>query len=109
MLDDIKQALNSTGLPFAHFAWSKNASELSRDHGVWAEDSENTLFANGKHAERAIQGTIDYFTRSDDGAAMATIEAALDSINIAWYLNSIQFEDDTGFLHYEWIFECFGD
>ena len=102
----LKTALENTGLPFAHYAWSKDAPAAKADHGVWAEDGDNTLYANGKHAERAIQGAVDYFTRSDDGAAKRLIEAALDSIDIAWYLNSIQYEEDTGYLHYEWVFEC---
>lgn len=104
MLDNLKRALDGTGLPFAHHAWATD-SMRQHDHGVYAEDADNSLFANGKHAERVIQGSIDYFTRDDSGAAKTTIEAALDSINIAWYLQSIQYEDDTGFIHYEWIFE----
>lgn len=106
MLELIKQALDSTGLPFAHYGWAKNARELAHDYGVWAEDSEDALFADNKHAERMIEGTIDYFTRDPSGAPMATIEAALNTVPIAWYLNSIQFEDDTGYIHYEWVWQC---
>lgn len=106
MIELIKQALDSTGLPFAHFAWAKDATALRGDYGVWAEDGENALFADNKHAERVIEGTIDYYTRNDSGAPMAIIEAALDSVNIAWYLNSIQYEDDTGYIHYEWVWQA---
>ena len=109
MWTDMIAALDATGLSFAHFAWAKNAPELSADHGVYSEDDENTLFANGKHAESVLQGTIDYFTRDDSKAPKATIEAALDSVDVAWYVNSIQFEDDTGFIHYEWVFEAVDD
>ena len=104
MLDDLKNALEATGLPFAHHAWSKNAPSI--DHGVWAEDAENALYGNDHHAERVYQGTVDWFTRKDDGVDMAKVEAALDSAGAAWYLNSVQFEEDTGFLHYEWVFEA---
>lgn len=105
MLQLVKDALASTGLPFAHYAWASNAKERKTDHGVWAEDGANELYADDIHAEKAIQGTIDYFTRDDSGAPQTTIEAALNNGKIAWYLNSIQFEDDTGFIHYEWVFE----
>lgn len=98
-------ALDSTKLPFAHFAWVKNAPELRSDHGVYAEDDELTLYANNARAERVMQGTIDYYTRDDSGAPKGTVEAALDAYKVPYHLNSIQFEEDTGFIHYEWIFE----
>ena len=51
------------------------------------------------------EGTVDYFTRDDSGTPQATIEAALEGIPCAWYLNSVQLETDTGYIHYEWVFE----
>ena len=107
MLTNLKNALDSTGYKFAHFGWTSEG--ISNDHGVYAEDSEISLFAGNKHAETAIQGTVDYFTRDDSGTPKTKIETALDSINIAWYLNSIQYEEDTGFIHYEWVFTDLSD
>ena len=104
----LKQALDSTNLPFAHFGWAKNAAELRADHGVYAEDDELALFANNGHGERVEQGTIDYYTRDDSGTPKTTIEDALDSYGVPYYLSSIQFEDDTGFVHYEWVYEVLG-
>ena len=105
LLQTLKTALDSTGLPFAHYAWAKSASELRKDHGVYAEDGANDLYAGNVHLEKAIQGTIDYYTRDDSGTPQTIIENALNNGEIAWYLNSIQFEEDTGFIHYEWVFE----
>lgn len=105
MLDDLKAALDATGYSFAHFGWSKAPDG---DYGVYAEDSSNDLHADNRHAEHAVQGTVDYFTRDDSGAAKIVIEAALESIPCAYYLNSTQFEEDTGFIHYEWVFEVMG-
>lgn len=104
-LDTLKSALDTTGLPFAHYAWATNAKELTRDYGVYAEDGANDLIAGDVHSERAIQGTVDYYTRDDTGTPKTTIETALNNGKIAWYLNSTQFEDDTGYIHYEWVFE----
>lgn len=104
-MDELKSALDSTGYSFAHFGWSKAPSG---DYGVYAEDSANDLIANGKHIEKVLQGTVDYFTRDDSGAPKTAIETALDGIGIAWYLNSIQFEDDTGYIHYEWVVDVRG-
>lgn len=106
MLQNLQAALESTGLPFAHFAWSKASAEYMTDHGVWAEDNDNTLMADNRHGEGITQGSIDYYTRSDNGEAKAIIEAALNAFDIAYGLNSIIYEEDTGFIHYEWIFEA---
>jgi len=126
----LKDAIESTGLPFAHFAWSKAPAG---DYGVYAEEGSNDLIASGRHAEKATRFTVDYFTRAvdrrtvylGDGAAYrdrdgdiysqfaalpvkTAIEAALDTYRLAWYLNSIQFEDDTGYVHLEWVVEQLG-
>lgn len=106
MLSQLKTALAATNYKFAHFGWVKGAPELLGDHGVYAEDSEKTLYAANGHAEMVMQGYVDYFTRDDSDTPRTTIEAALDSAGVAWYLNSIQLETDTGFIHYEWIFEA---
>ena len=102
MLSDLVTALTGTGLKFAHFGWSKHPAG---DYGVYAEDAANDLGADNIHAEKVVQGTVDYFTRDDTGAPQTTIEAALEGIPCAWYLNSVQFEDDSGYIHYEWVFE----
>ena len=109
MLDNLKAALDATGYPFAHHAWRKGSPELRGDFGIYAEDGENALFAGNHHAERAITGTVDFFSHDASGAAMATIESALDSVELlAWYVYLIQYEDDTGYLHYTWRFEYLG-
>lgn len=103
MLDALKTALDATGLPFAHFGWSKAPSG---DYGVYAEDGANDLLADNAHAESVAEGTVDYFTRDDKLTAQPAIEAALTAAGCAWYLSSIQMEDDTGYIHLEWIFQA---
>lgn len=77
---------------------------------VWAEDSEaSSLNADNKKTEQVIQGTIDYFTKMEYDPNMKSIQQKLNSINIAWILNSVQFEEETGYIHYEWIFEFIGE
>lgn len=101
-LDDFANALTVTSYNFAHYAWSHAPAG---DYGVYAEDSSNDLNADDGHAEKALEGTLDYFTRDDSGTPQATIEAVLEGLNVPWYLNTIQYEDDTGYIHYEWVFE----
>lgn len=101
-MDELKTALTGTGYKFAHYGWSRAPTG---DYGVYSEDGANDLIAGNVHAEKVLQGTVDYFTRDDSGEPKQVIEAALDSVPVAYYLNSIQFESDTGFIHYEWVFE----
>ena len=102
---DMRNILASTGYAFKHFAW-KSAPE--GDYGVWAEESGADLVAGNRHIERATAGTIDYFTRNDSIVVRETIESALNSAPILWALNAILFEEDTGFIHYEWTYTVYG-
>ena len=102
-MNELALALTNTGLKFAHFGWSKAPAG---DYGVFAEDGANDLIAGNVHVEKVLQGTVDSFTRDDSGAPKATIETALESVPVAYYLNSVQFESDSGYIHYEWVFEC---
>ena len=102
MLDKLESALNATGIPFARFGW-KNAPET--ENGVWGEDSAGHFYADNKMDAQTTEGTIDLFTKNADGSGKEKVQKALDSIECSWHLSSVQFEDDTGLLHYEWIFE----
>lgn len=102
-MDDLKDALTATGYQFAHFGWSKAPAG---DYGVYAEDGANDMMAGNAHAERATECSVDYFTRDDTGTPKDVIETALAPF--AWYLNSVQFEEDTGYIHYEWVVQVCG-
>ena len=100
----LKAALDQTQLTFKHYAW---APAPPSEYGTYQEDGADDFLANGNHAEKGITGTIDYFTRNDDGSVQQTIEDALEGV-CAWRLNSIQYENETGLIHYEWVFEIYG-
>ena len=72
---------------------------------VWQEDGANDLQAENAHAEQSVTGTTDLFTKQELDPWAAGLEASLSEYQIAWYLNSVQFEEDTGFWHYEWVWE----
>lgn len=72
---------------------------------VWQEDGENSLTADGYHDERAVTGTTDLFTKQEFDPWVDELGAAFDEFGIAWMLDYIQYEEDTGFYHYEWIWE----
>ena len=104
--NDLKTALLATGLKFAHFSWSKAPSG---DYGVYAEEGASDFVADGVHLEKGTTGYIDYFTRDDTGQPKKTIETALHNLGIPWRLNTISYESDTGYIHYEWMWGYYGD
>ena len=72
---------------------------------VWAEDREyNALDVNNYKNGQAVEGTIDYFTKDEDDENINAIQVALNRARIAWFLNSVQYEEETQFIHYEWVF-----
>lgn len=71
---------------------------------VWQEDGSDDFAADNRHVEKAVTGTTDLFTRQEFDPWREQFEQELDKApEISWGLNSIQFEHDTGFWHYEWV------
>lgn len=72
---------------------------------VWQEDGSNDLIADGRHVEKAMTGTTDLFTRIEFDPWKEQFEESLDAHGICWELNSVQYEPDTGYWHWEWAWE----
>lgn len=102
-LTDLRDALLLVGVPVYHF----EAPERKVDqYIVWAEDSQG----DSRHADngmigQSIAGSIDYFTRTEYDDTFRKIQRALTVKGIPYRLNSVQRERDTGYIHYEWIWE----
>lgn len=73
---------------------------------VWAEDEEaSSLNADNLKQKQGIHGTIDYFTKTEFDAKVDTIQSTLNALeNVSWRLNSVQYEEETSFIHHEWEF-----
>ena len=102
----LKAALEKTGYKWAHFGWSHKPEG---DYGVWGEERGRDFTADNSHAETATVCFASYFTRDDSGAPRRKIEAELNALRFPWRLNSIQYEDDTGYIHFEWLVTVLGD
>lgn len=107
--EQLLEALKGTGIPFAEYAWV-DASQMPGDWGVIAPDGAGRdLLADGIHLSPVGSGSIDLFTHDQGRAQAATVQMALDSFHeVAWRLNSVQYEPDTHLMHYEWLFEIAG-
>ena len=75
-------------------------------YAVWQEDSEGqSFYASNKKAEQVLTLTLDYFTQTEFDGMVDSIQEALNAGEIAWKLNSFQYEVETQLLHYEWVIE----
>ena len=102
MLDRLQAALAKlTDRCYHYFAGPNTAPPYI----TWLEDGDNDLNAGNAHAERCYTGSTHLFTKNEDDPLFERIPAALESIGASWYLNSVQYEDDTGLIHYEWYWE----
>lgn len=101
-LNDIKNAL----LTVTSKVYHHDASGATGNYIVWAEDgSGETVWADGKMQEQVITGTIDYFTKVEYDPTFWTIQDALRDAGLSFRLESIQYEGDPKYIHYEWVFE----
>lgn len=80
---------------------------------VWAEDMEaSALEADNYKAGQTIEGTVDYFTKDEDDPNIEAFQQAFNAAGFWWELNTVQYEDETKYIHYEWLFrvrEWYGD
>lgn len=101
-LVELRDILLTIGVPVFHYF----ASGQIGNYIVWAEDGQVRAGHGDNHmTTQIIQGTIDYFTKTEFDPVFNAIQLKLNSANMAWELNSIQHEADTGYIHYEWAFE----
>ena len=83
-----------------------HAKDRTDKYIVWAEDSEGSSVEGDDHKiNQSIQGTIDYFTKKDGDPMVDKIQEALTAACISFYLDSVQYEEETDLIHYEWIWE----
>lgn len=103
MYQQLLTALRALDIPLAEYAWD---SRPDADYMVIAIDQEvNSLEADGQKVNQAPQGTIDLFSKTNDRERMQAIQNALNAFDgCAWYLNSVQYEDEARLLHWEWVF-----
>lgn len=102
MLNALLNILNGfTDIPFVELAWSHSPDEK---YGVITLDNQLALDADENPvSEKMLTGFVDVFVRKPkDLSTVSDVESALKRLGIYFALNSVQFEDDTGYVHYEW-------
>ncbi len=102
MLKNLRDVLLTIGVPVYHF----EALKQDDKYIIWTEEGQASAnYADNKMVTQMIAGTIDYFTKEEFDENFDLIQEKLNNADVAWELNSIQFEEKTKYIHYEWTWE----
>ena len=70
---------------------------------VWAEDGEMESFHSDNFtSEQQITGIADFYTQTEFDPLVDSIQEILNSEPVGWRLESVQYEDETNLIHYQW-------
>lgn len=70
---------------------------------IWAESGEENSFrSNNRKSEQNIIGTVDLFTKMEFDPLADAVQETLRDLGVTWSLQSVQYEDETALIHYEW-------
>ena len=103
---DLLNALQETEIPFEEYGWK------TRPEGTYGvitpEDEAGSHDGDGEKLDRAWSASVDVFfsKKSDREYVTETVETVLRSVcGSSWELYSVQYEQQTGLFHYEWVCE----
>ena len=105
MFDELVTKLKAiSGVQFAEYEWktrpSGNFGTVQLDFE--AEDDEG----DDSKQDRAWEGSVDLFTNGKQMLIVAAVESALAEVcGASWYMNSEQYEHETGLIHREFVFQ----
>ena len=98
-------ALKTLDIPFAENGWTSRPNVNT--YGVVQLDFEASAL-NGDNTKlcSSYEGSVDLFTRGKEMMIVAAVETALEKhCSGSWYLNSEQYEHETGLVHREFVFQ----
>lgn len=90
-------------VPIGHYSYYPANGEA---YVVWAEDDEGMpLDGDDIKQAQVVSGSLDYYTKEEFDATTDDIQDFFKNNKISFRLNSVQYEDQTEYIHYEWVFE----
>ena len=105
MFDELVRQLKAIpGVEFAEYGWKTrpkgNFGTIQPDFEAEQDNGDD-----GK-IDRAWEGSVDLFTHGKEWMIVAAVETALEDVcSGSWYLNSEQYETETGLIHREFVFQ----
>lgn len=105
IFDELVRLLKAIpNVQFAEYEWKTrpNGNFGTVQLDFEAEDDNGDDCKQG----RAWEGSVDMFTHGKEMMIVSAVETALESVcEGAWYLNSEQYERETGLIHREFVFQ----
>lgn len=104
-LKALRDVLNTTSARGKIYHY-KRPKDKPKHWVVWQEAGEGESFdSDNRKKYQQINGTIDCFSLEEYDPLFDEIQEALNNAeNVGWRLNSVQYEDETNLIHYEWEF-----
>ena len=103
----LKTALEATQIQCAEDGWTKRPDP---PYIVYALDGQAAANVGDDDVkDTALSGTVDLFTLDNVPTLSWKVRNALRSSGVSWWLNSIQYEDDTRLHHIASAFEIYAD
>ncbi len=102
-LQEIRDFLLEITLNVYHYkAWQQHDTYI-----VWAEDTEaDAVHGDNRKVKQILDVTIDVFTKTEYDPIIEQLQQAFNDRGIPFELLSIQYEDDTGYIHYEYLIQA---
>lgn len=72
---------------------------------TWAEQSRSGLFGGDRREIYVNRGVVDLFTKTEWDPLVEDVESMFQESEIAFELEMVQYEEDTGLTHFTWSFE----
>ena len=102
-LDEIKKLLLSVTLNTYH-QWADTDAD---EYIVWAEDSEaGAVHADNRKELQILDVTVDVFTKEEYPDIINRLQNAFNDAELPFELLSVQYEQDTGYTHYEYLVQA---
>ena len=80
-LNVLKNALLTVTQNVGHY----EAREKTDAYIVWAEDGQaDSVWADGRMQEQAVEGTVDYFTKTENDTSVQSIQNALNNAGVSF-------------------------
>ena len=105
MFDELVSKLKAIqGVQFTEYEWK---TRPNGNHGTVQLDFEaEDDNGDDRHQNRAWEGSVDLYTHGKEMLIVAAVESALEDVcEGSWYLNSEQYEQETGLVHREFVFQ----
>ena len=101
LVDKLKEIPN---VRFSEYEWR---TRPAGNYGTVQLDFEAEDDNGDDHKQdRAWEGSVDLFTRGKEMMIVAAVESILEEVcEGSWYLNSEQYERETGLIHREFVFQ----